>query len=128
MCGAMSRWARTAVAVVALGSTLACGIVGADNTEACNNIKKVIQDFTAQSVKNVDNPAALGQSYHDLADDIRTEGSKGDGDLEDATKDLGTAYDKLGDTVTDLADNPNPTIPDSGEVTAAGVKFKSACE
>ena len=42
--------------------------------------------------------------------------------------DLGAAYDKLGDTVSDLANNPNPTIPDSGEVTAAGVKFKEACE
>ena len=124
----LPRSVGAALAVAALGSTLACGVVGADNTEACNNIKKVIQDFTAQSVKNVDNPAALGDSYHDLANNIREEGAKGDGDLEDATKDLGAAYDKLGDTVSDLANNPNPTIPDSGEVTAAGVKFKEACE
>jgi len=128
MSGAIPRLIGTALAVTALGSTLACGIVGADNTEACDNIEKVVQDFTAQSVKNVDDPAALGKSYHDLANDLREEGAKGDGDLEDATKDLGAAYDKLGDTVTALADNPNPTIPDSGEVTAAGAKIKNACE
>jgi hypothetical protein len=128
MSRAIPRLIGTALAVAALGSTLACGMVGADNSEACDNVKKVIQEFTAKSATNVDDPAALGQSYHGLADDVRKEGAKGDGDLEDATKDLGAAYDKLGDTVTALADNPNPTIPDSGDVTAAGVKFKNACE
>ncbi|MFG1920726.1 hypothetical protein [Cryptosporangium sp. NPDC048952] len=128
MAGLNRRFVGATLAAAALASTLGCSIIGADNSEACDNIKTKIQEFTSASLKNVDDPAALGESYHVLADDIRTEGSKGDGDLEDATKDLGTAYDKLGDTVTGLANNPNPTIPDSGEVTAAGVKFKNACE
>ncbi|SHM96548.1 hypothetical protein [Cryptosporangium aurantiacum] len=122
------RLVGAAVAIAALSSTLACGIVGADNTDACNAIKKEVQDFTAQSVNNIDDPKALGQSYHDLADKIRSEGEKGDGDLKDATQDLGDAYDKLGDTVSNLSTSSNPTIPDSSEVTAAGVKFKNACD
>ncbi|GAA0270676.1 hypothetical protein [Cryptosporangium japonicum] len=122
------RFAGASLAAAALAGTMGCSLVGADNTEACNKIQTVVQEFTSSSVKNVDNPAALGESYHKLADDIRTEGAKGDGDLEDATKDLGAAYDKLGDEVSKLANDPNPTIPDSGDVNAAGVKFKAACE
>ncbi|MFB9316355.1 hypothetical protein [Cryptosporangium minutisporangium] len=122
------RLVGAAIAVAALSSTLACGIVGADNTEACENIKKEVQNFTTQSVQNIDDPKALGQSYHDLADKIRSEGEKGDGDLQDATRDLGAAYDKLGDTVTNASTASNPTVPDSSEVTAAGVKFKNACD
>ncbi|EXG79541.1 hypothetical protein [Cryptosporangium arvum] len=122
------RFVGAALATAALAGTMGCSLIGADNTEACENIQTVVKEFTSSSVKNVDDPAALGESYHKLADDIRTEGAKGDGDLEDATKDLGAAYDKLGDKVSNLANDPNPSIPDSGEVTAAGVKFKQACE
>jgi len=124
----ISRLVGATLAAAALGSTLACSAIGADNTEACDNIKKEVRSFTAESVKNVGDTKALSQSYHDLADKVRSEGEKGDGDLQDATSDLGDAYDKLGDTVANLENNPDPTAIDQQAVTEAGTKFEKACE
>ena len=125
----ITRLAGMATAAAALGTVMACGVLGAsgDNKAACDAIKSDIQQVTADGMKQSGNQAGLEQVYRKGADNVRAEAEKADGDVADAGKEVADEFDKLGDFVKNLSAS-NTGFPDTSGLTTAGAKLKKACD
>jgi hypothetical protein len=122
------RVAGIALALTALSTTMACGVIGgADNKAACDAIKSDIQKVSTEGVKQAGNQSGLEKVYRDAADDVRSDANKADGDVKSAGNDVADELNKLGDFVKNLSAD-NPGYPDTSGLTTAGTKLKNACD
>ncbi|REE97415.1 hypothetical protein [Thermomonospora umbrina] len=118
--------------VVALGGALlsstACipGVGGGDKTAACKKMQQEIASIGVKAQGNLSNPTALAQTYTDAANNVRSEGKKAGGDVEEAANQVASDLDGLADTLRQ-AGQGNPSIPDGSKLTSSGVKLQQAC-
>lgn len=116
-----------AVSAILVSGLSACG--SGDNAKACTDMRQTITELTQKGMQQVDDPAALQQTYRSSAASIRQQADGADGDVQAAGRKVADAVEKIGDDVA-AASRSTSTIaqlPDTNPLITAGTELQQAC-
>ncbi|TNY38094.1 hypothetical protein [Thermomonospora catenispora] len=113
---------------VMLTSTACLPNMGGDSDRqaACDNIVRELNELPSRATQQLGNPSAMIQAYEETANNIRTEGRKAGGDVQEAAENVASDLESLAQTIRN-ASNGNLTMPDVNKITESGNKLRAAC-
>jgi hypothetical protein len=97
---------------------------GGDKPGACAELRQTIEDVSTKGLEQVADPAALASTYSEGAASVRASAEQsGDDGVEAAANKVAAALESLGEQVA----SGSTQIPDTNELTQAGIELQQAC-